>query len=121
MISSVSVDICRLSLADLADCAPALRWCLSDSENERADRFVFERDRTRFIACRAILRGIIAQNLKIGPADVVFAYGENGKPFLEASFSIFLTRTTKPASRSVQTPRSASMSSIFDLPRATVG
>ena len=83
MISSVSVDIWKLSLADLADRAPALRWCLSDSENERAERFVFERDRTRFIACRAILRGIIAQNLNIGPADVVFAYGEKGKPFLE--------------------------------------
>ena len=83
MIRPIAVDIWRLSLEDLVDCAPALRWCLSEGESERADRFVFERDRTRFIACRAILRGVIAQNLNIGPTDVVFAYGEKGKPYLE--------------------------------------
>ena len=83
MTGPISVDIWRLSLADLGDHASALRWCLSESEKKRAERFVFERGRTRLIACRAILRGIIAQNLNIGPADVVFAYGDKGKPFLE--------------------------------------
>ena len=83
MIRPISMDIWRLSLGDLVDCAPTLRWCLSEDEIERADRFIFESDRSRFITCRAILRGIIAQNLKIGPTDVVFAYGEKRKPYLE--------------------------------------
>ena len=83
MIRPIAVEFWRLSLEDLVHCTPALRWCLSEGENERADRFVFERDRTRFIVCRAILRGVIAQNLEIEPTDVVFAYGEKGKPYLE--------------------------------------
>ena len=82
MSRSIPVDVWRLSLGTLASSAPTLATCLSDSEKARAARFVFERDRTRFIACRAVLRALIADNLSIEPADVLFIYGEKGKPSL---------------------------------------
>jgi len=82
MNRSIPVDVWRLSLETLASSAPTLATCLSDSEKERAARFVFERDRARFIACRAVLRALIADHLDIEPADVLFVYGEKGKPSL---------------------------------------
>lgn len=83
MSRAIAVDVWRLSLETLASSEPTLAKCLSDSEKERAARFVFERDRARFIACRAVLRTLIADNLDIEPADVLFVYGGKGKPFLE--------------------------------------
>ena len=82
MSRSIPVDVWRLSLGPLASSAPTLTKCLSDSEKARAARFVFERDRARFIACRAVLRALIAGHLDIEPTDVVFVYGEKGKPSL---------------------------------------
>jgi 4'-phosphopantetheinyl transferase len=44
------------------------------------------RDRNRFIVCRAILRGILAQYMDIEPAQIEFCYGRHGKPVLAAAF-----------------------------------
>jgi len=57
---------------------------LSDDEQQRADRYVFARDRQHFIAGRASLRKIIGGYLGIAPERVGFSTLRFGKPFLEA-------------------------------------
>jgi 4'-phosphopantetheinyl transferase len=56
--------------------------CLSDEEKVRADRFYFDRDRRRYIACRSSLRALLAQYVGCRPLDIPLAYGRRGKPFL---------------------------------------
>jgi 4'-phosphopantetheinyl transferase len=55
---------------------------LSDDEQARAGRFVFDVHRNRFVACRAALRTLLAGRLGCSPRDVRFAYGPAGKPSL---------------------------------------
>lgn len=55
---------------------------LSEDEQIRASRFHFERDRNRFIAARGQLREILGRFLEIPPSQIVFSYGERGKPHL---------------------------------------
>jgi 4'-phosphopantetheinyl transferase len=58
---------------------------LSADEMARASRFVFEKDRRRFIVARAILRQALGQHLKASPRQLTFRYGPHGKPYLESS------------------------------------
>jgi len=55
---------------------------LSPGERERALRFHFDRDRTRFIASHAILRTLLGHYLRIEPDSIRFSYGSFGKPSL---------------------------------------
>ncbi|HUF19915.1 MAG TPA: 4'-phosphopantetheinyl transferase superfamily protein [Burkholderiales bacterium] len=57
------------------------RW-LSAGEQQRADRYVLERDRRRFIVARARLRQLLAARLSTRPQLVELVYGEHGKPAL---------------------------------------
>jgi 4'-phosphopantetheinyl transferase len=57
---------------------------LSIDERERALRFHFERDRTRFLAGRGILREILGWLLRVSPGELLFSYGAHGKPRLAA-------------------------------------
>ena len=53
---------------------------LSEGERERARRFVFDRDRRRFIIARARLRQLLAERLGVTPESVELVYGAGGKP-----------------------------------------
>src|SRR5262245_59835659 len=55
---------------------------LSEDEAARAARFVFERDRQRFIVARGRLREILAQVVGAKPAALRFDYAAHGKPSL---------------------------------------
>jgi 4'-phosphopantetheinyl transferase len=65
--------------ADL-DRAPGDVGLLSDEERERASRFRFERDRSRFVAGRSTLRRLLAEYLDCAPGEVEILYGPYGKP-----------------------------------------
>jgi 4'-phosphopantetheinyl transferase len=53
---------------------------LSEDERERAARFIFEKDRQFFAACRATLRVLLQGYLDVAAADIVFSYSKRGKP-----------------------------------------
>jgi 4'-phosphopantetheinyl transferase len=55
---------------------------LSSAEQERAERFRFERDRTRYITAHAVLRQILARYLASDAGELHFGAGPRGKPFL---------------------------------------
>lgn len=61
--------------------------CLSDTERVRAGRFVFERDRRRFIVGRAQLRHLLGLRLGVRPGAVELVYGAQGKPALSRRFA----------------------------------
>ena len=55
---------------------------LSPAERERAARFVYEIDRTRYINAHVALREILAQYLEEPADSIAFQTNEYGKPFL---------------------------------------
>ena len=59
-----------------------LSHLLSDDETERAQRFLSDRDRCRFIRARGAMRTILGHYLETAPEELVFVYGPQGKPFL---------------------------------------
>jgi 4'-phosphopantetheinyl transferase len=55
---------------------------LSPAERERAARFIFDRDRRRYLAAHIALHEILCHYLPIDPAQLSFDLGPNGKPKL---------------------------------------
>jgi|SRR5579862_4153432 len=55
---------------------------LADDERIRAERFIFDRDRDRFIAARGVLRDVLGRYLRRPPQTIRFVYGPRGKPAL---------------------------------------
>jgi len=53
---------------------------LDRHEQERADRFVLEHDRWRFIAAHACMRVVLGAYMDRAPEALRFAHGERGKP-----------------------------------------
>jgi len=70
----------RLSLA--GEVSDRDRELLDDDERARAARFVFERDRRRFVAAHAGLRRLLGERVGVDPAALRFESGEFGKPRL---------------------------------------
>lgn len=58
---------------------------LSATEHERAARFVFERDRRRYLAAHVALRQLLAARTGVPSAKLRFDEGPFGKPALHAS------------------------------------
>lgn len=59
-----------------------LELTLSPEEKLRADRFVFQSDRNRFLAGRGILRDLLGKYSKLSPTDLQFSHGAQEKPRL---------------------------------------
>lgn len=58
---------------------------LDEAERCRAERFVFDADRRRFIHRRAALRMLLSTYCGASPCALEFLHGVNGKPFLSLS------------------------------------
>lgn len=79
---AAEVHVWRASLDRAQDEVEAFRQLLSPDELRRAERFVFDEHRARFVAGRGCLRSILARYLAIAPADIGFDYGPQDKPRL---------------------------------------
>ncbi len=76
------VHVWRASLARPADTVARMRSLLAAEELARADRFRFERDRSRYIVGRALLRRLLANYCQAAPGELTFEYGQFDKPAL---------------------------------------
>lgn len=77
----VSQDV-HVVLFRLDETLPDAIELLDRDERERADRFVFERDRRRFITAHAWLRIVLGRCLDRPPDSLRFTAGPHGKPRL---------------------------------------
>ena len=64
-----------------------MRTLLNSDETARADRFLKDLHRNRFIAARVILRDLLAGYLERPPDAIRFAYNQWGKPALASGFA----------------------------------
>ena len=114
----------------------SLWYTLTADERQRAERYVFEQDRTHFVVARGLLRVLLGRYLRQDPPHLRFIYGPHGKPALATDTgggpcaSTFPTLTAWPCMRSHAVARWGLMSkasgpkssrrrlpSIFFLPR----
>lgn len=81
--TGVQITIASLSVSPEA--IAQARPLLAADELRRAERFLRDEDRSRFIAARALLRGLLGRELGLAPERVAFVYGRHGKPSLGPS------------------------------------
>lgn len=74
------VHIWAAGLQPAVETLAALELTLSPDEHSRAQKYIFERDRIRFIAARGVLRAILGDYLHQKPDQIRFTYTERGKP-----------------------------------------
>jgi 4'-phosphopantetheinyl transferase len=82
-LSEDTVHLWRVSLAISPQWLQYLNGILSIDERRRAGQFVFDRDRTQFVAARGLLHVILAGYLNCRPQNVGFRYNAHGRPVLE--------------------------------------
>lgn len=79
-LANSPVVIVVAGLDPAPDVVRASEALLSDEECQRASRFVFDRDRRRFVVARARLRQLLAARRNVRPESVELVYGAHGKP-----------------------------------------
>jgi 4'-phosphopantetheinyl transferase len=84
-LSSGEVHVWRAHLEQPPEVLQRLLRTLDIDEQTRASRFYFEKHRRRFIAARGVLRSLLGRYLEVKPEEVRFAYGQYGKPALDAA------------------------------------
>lgn len=87
------VHVWRCSLARRPAEVARLRELLAADEHARADRYRFERDRSRYIVGRATLRLLLARYLDAEPAELEIGCGEFEKPYLGGGPSFNLSHS----------------------------
>jgi 4'-phosphopantetheinyl transferase len=58
---------------------------LTESERQRAAKFINPVHRDRWIVARGFLREILSKYLDLNPEQIVFTYGQQGKPAIEGN------------------------------------
>jgi 4'-phosphopantetheinyl transferase len=61
----------------------SLHFLLSVDEAQRADKFVFDKDRNTLLRSRVALRLILGRCLNLHPGKITFCYNEHGKPEID--------------------------------------
>jgi len=85
------VDVWRLSLDPLDSMVSELRARLSAEENDRAEKFKFQKDRKRYILTHGLLRVILSVYADVSPEELKFTQNRYGKPELVHPSGLNLT------------------------------
>jgi 4'-phosphopantetheinyl transferase len=82
-VAADTVHVWAFTLEAPPECVALCRGWLSASERDRADRFVFERDRLRYTLAHGVLRRLLSLYIGTAPAELEFSATRSGKPALE--------------------------------------
>ena len=104
-------------LADLTTAGDDVGDFLSADERERAQHFVFEQDRDRWMRARGILRALLGSYLDSDASSLRFSVGAHGKPAL----LINPTRADDAGARLCFNLSHSGDLALFALSRAPVG
>ena len=85
------VQLWHASLAVSESDIDRFNGILTPEELQRANRFRVEKAKKRFIAARSALRVLLGKATETDPRDIVFVFGDNGKPRLAAGGPLFNT------------------------------
>jgi len=77
-----TVHVWAVQLDDASVDIDGGRELLSPDERERAARFHFEQHQRRYLIAHIALHEILSRYLSVGPAQIFFEFGGNGKPKL---------------------------------------
>ena len=77
-----TVQVWCFELEGPAELVARCRELLSPQERQRADRFVFERDRVRHTVAHAVLRHLLSRYCGVAAGSLAFATTASGKPSL---------------------------------------
>ena len=83
--SPVELNVWKIQLSKVEDQLDRYKTYLNQDELARANRFLFDRDRIRFVICRGVMRVLLAERLNTNPTLIKFDYGDKGKPRLNNS------------------------------------
>jgi len=83
-LKSEQIHIWRARIDSAEIDVQRLEGVLAADEKTRANRFVFPRDRSAYVATRGILRQLLGKYAKVAPSDLHFEYHARGKPFLSS-------------------------------------
>jgi 4'-phosphopantetheinyl transferase len=87
VLSTDAIHVWRASLEIEPAGLQRLKSTLAKNELERAERFIFDQDRNRFIAARGILRDVLARYLQCAPQTIEFVYAARAKPAISGGGS----------------------------------
>ena len=85
MVPPLSQDQVHIWCADLEVVDERVAFCtslLTDDEKRRSEAFASKELSRRFVVARGTLRGLLSAYLDVSAGDLLFVYGEHGKPSL---------------------------------------
>jgi 4'-phosphopantetheinyl transferase len=88
VLADQAVHLWRLRLDRTVEEIEALSALLNHEERERAERYVFSRDRISFISRRGILRKLLSEYLDLPAPKIQLSFNKFGKPHLEPEASL---------------------------------
>lgn len=78
----------KIRISSYYHCISTLKSYLDEGELHRAERFHFEKDRNRFIICRALLKIVLARHTHTGVTAISIGIDSNKKPYLISDASV---------------------------------
>jgi len=86
--SESDFNLYKIELLKFQDVVPNFIKLLSSQEIDRANKYHFQKDKNRFIICRAFLKIFLAGYLKVSIDELIFDQDSNKKPFLSSHPSV---------------------------------
>lgn len=79
----------KVKLSDYLEAIDTLASLLTELEVERSQKYHFEKDKNRFIICRALLKISLAAHVKLPVSKLTIAIDSNKKPYLPSFPKLF--------------------------------